>query len=59
MDVLLIREECDSGLDNIEKSWDPDVMDGPEHDGKSGLEVESSIFPYVLYHVGSHMPAYP
>ena len=34
------------------------MMDGPEHDGKSGRRqsVESSIFPYILCHVGSHVP---
>ena len=45
---------CDSGLDNIEKSWDPDVMDGPEHDELSQVYSHLSS-----YHVGSHVPAYP
>ena len=34
------------------------MIDGPELDGNSGRRqpVESSIFAFVLYHVGSHVP---
>ena len=34
------------------------MIDGPEHDGNSGRRqpVESSIFSFILYHVGSHVP---
>ena len=33
-------------------------IDGPELDGNSGRRqpVESSMFAFVLYHVGSHVP---
>ena len=34
------------------------MIDGTEHDGNSGRRqpVESSIFSFILYHVGSHVP---
>jgi len=34
------------------------MIDGLEHDGNSRRRrpVESSIFAFVLYHVGSHVP---
>jgi len=34
------------------------MIDGPELDGNSGRRqpVESSIFAFILYHVGSHVP---
>ena len=51
MDVLLIREECDSGLDSIESPGILTIIDGPEHDELS--QVYSHLSPY---HVGSHVP---
>jgi len=34
------------------------MIDGPEHDGNSGRRrpVESSLFSFILCHVGSHVP---
>ena len=33
------------------------MIDGPELDGNSGRRqpVESSLFSFILYHVGSHV----
>ena len=52
------KKFCRSGEDSLESSGILTMIDGPEHDGNSGRRrpVESSLFSFILCHVGSHVP---